>query len=295
MESSLLIEESLQAALDGARGPAGPAMLAEAMEYAVFPGGARLRPQLCLAVAAACSGAGARADAANLTALVPATALELLHCASLVHDDLPCFDDAALRRGKPSVHAAYGEATAVLVGDALILLAVETVARRLRDDPVRLAPVMITVCEAVGAPDGIIAGQAWEMEAEVDIAVYHRTKTAALFVGACCAGALSAGADPEPWRTVGAKIGEAYQALDDLKDVFATAREIGKPVAQDRRFKRPSVLDVAGPEVVSARIRRSLRHALAAVPVEADANHLARLLDGAVGRFLAMLDKSRAA
>lgn len=295
MGNSLLIEESLQSALDRARGPDGPATLAEAMEYAVFPGGARLRPQLCLAVAATCSAGTSRTDGANLAALVPATALELLHCASLVHDDLPCFDDAPLRRGKPSVHAVYGEAMAVLVGDALIMLAVDTVVRGLGSEPARLAPVLTAVVDAVGAPNGIIAGQAWEAEADVDVEVYHRTKTAALFVGACCAGALSVGADPGPWRTVGLKIGEAYQALDDLKDVFATAREIGKPVAQDLRLKRPSVLDVASPEAVAARIRRSLKEALDAVPVEADASHLARLLDGAVGGFLATLDRSRAA
>ena len=104
----------------------GPPLLAAAMRHAVFPGGARIRPQLCLAVARACGDAHpALADAA-------AAAIELLHCASLVHDDLPCFDDAATRRGQPSVHAAYGERLAVLAGDALIVLAFQTLAAAAR-------------------------------------------------------------------------------------------------------------------------------------------------------------------
>ena len=105
------------------RAPGRPPLLASALRYAVFPGGHRIRPQLCLAVARACGDERSRsADAA-------AAAIELLHCASLVHDDLPCFDDADMRRGKPSVHAQFGEPIAVLAGDALIVLAFETLAR----------------------------------------------------------------------------------------------------------------------------------------------------------------------
>jgi len=295
MGSSLRIEESLQAALDRVSGPSAPPLLAEAMEYAVFPGGQRLRPSLCLAVAGACRDLAKRGDDVVERALVPATAIELMHCASLVHDDLPCFDDADIRRGKPSVHCVYGEAIAVLAGDALIVLAMQTLAQGAADQPERLPLLMTTVCEAVGPPGGIIAGQAWESEPSVDIGVYHRAKTAAMFVSACAAGAICAGADPAPWRRVGLKIGEAYQALDDLRDVLAAPHEIGKPVAQDRRLKRPSALENSTPDAVAASVRRSLNEALAAVPVEADAGEMARLLDAVVGRFLGAMNSSWAA
>src|SRR5579863_1816223 len=113
MDASERIETTLKRAIILAQGSGAPPLLASAMHYAVFPGGHRIRPQLCLAVAKAC---GDRHPSATDAA---AAAIELLHCASLVHDDLPCFDDAATRRGKPSVHAKYGPPIAVLTGDAL--------------------------------------------------------------------------------------------------------------------------------------------------------------------------------
>ena len=112
-----------------------------------------------------------------------AAAIELLHCASLVHDDLPCFDDADTRRGKPSVHAQFGEPIAVLAGDALIVLAFETLAREVVGRARRLARLVSIVAAAVGAPRGIVAGQAWECEAAVPLVDYQRAKTGALFVG----------------------------------------------------------------------------------------------------------------
>src|SRR5262249_46640124 len=116
------IERCLSSALAAASSPAGPPMLAGAMSHAVFPRGARVRARLALAVSSACGDDDpAAADGA-------AAAIELLHCASLVHDDLPCFDDADIRRGRPSVHRAYGEPLAVLAGDALIVLAFQTLA-----------------------------------------------------------------------------------------------------------------------------------------------------------------------
>ena len=123
MHTSERIERTLERAIVLAQGAGAPPLLASAMHYAVFPGGHRIRPQLCLAVSLACGDKHpAAADAA-------AAAIELLHCASLVHDDLPCFDDADTRRGKPSVHARFGAPIAVLTGDALIVNAFETLAR----------------------------------------------------------------------------------------------------------------------------------------------------------------------
>src|SRR5271168_4620792 len=120
MDAVARIERALNTAIERAEGPGAPPRLAAAMRHAVFPRGARIRPRLCLAVAAACGDDHpAVSDAA-------AAAIELLHCASLVHDDLPCFDDAATRRGRKTVHVAFGEELAVLAGDALIVAAFET-------------------------------------------------------------------------------------------------------------------------------------------------------------------------
>ena len=149
MDGMKRIEQALSAAVALADAPGCPPNLADAMRYATFPGGARLRPRLCLAVAWACGGdEPAVAEAA-------AASIELLHCASLVHDDLPCFDDAPTRRGRPSVHQAFGQPLAVLTGDALIVLAFQTLARRAGASS-RLGPLMEVVGAAVGAPAGSI-------------------------------------------------------------------------------------------------------------------------------------------
>ncbi len=229
------IERALQRALALGEGPEGPPLLAAAMRHAVFPGGARIRPQLCLAVASACGDPyPAMSDAA-------ASAIELLHCASLVHDDLPCFDDAATRRGLPSVHAAYGERIAVLTGDALIVLAFQALAEAAerRTQPL-LAPLIGILGRRVGGPSGIVAGQAWECEPRVSLAAYHRAKTGSLFAACTEAGALAAAADAAPWRAFGLCLGEAYQVADDVRDVVATTQALGKPAGRDRDLSRPS-------------------------------------------------------
>ena len=133
------IERTLNDAIAQAEVPGCPPRLAAAMRYAVFPGGARIRPRLCLAVANACGDDDPRAAAAA------AAAIELLHCASLVHDDLPCFDDAETRRGKLSVHRAFGAPLAVLAGDALIVLAFQVVAEGTVAVPRRLGALVRTI------------------------------------------------------------------------------------------------------------------------------------------------------
>ena len=137
-----------------------------------FPGGARVRPQLCMAVALANNSSDRPLAAAA------ATAVEFLHCASLVHDDLPCFDDATERRGKPSVHAKFGERIAVLTGDALIVAAFQTLAvHAIHNVRAERVPLVLSIlARGVGAPHGIAAGQAWECEPSVDVARYHRAK-----------------------------------------------------------------------------------------------------------------------
>lgn len=228
------IETALELHFSHIQAMSAPPRLMAAMRHAVFPGGARIRPQLCLAVAKACGDdAPALSDAA-------AVSIELMHCASLVHDDMPCFDDADMRRGQITVHKQYGEPLALLTGDGLIVMAYQVLARAGRSHPLRLVDLISTVSDGVGAPDGIVAGQAWECETKVALSQYQRAKTGALFVAATCAGAQAAGVDPGPWRALGEALGEAYQVADDIRDVMGQADSLGKPVGQDAQHGRPS-------------------------------------------------------
>ena len=203
------IDAALAAALSEVERQARP-KLASAISHAVFPGGARIRPRLCHAVAQA-----AGPDCPPPVSAV-ATSLELLHCASLVHDDLPGFDAADTRRGLPSVHSAFGEPLAVLAGDALIALAFECLGRA-STMPERLPALLAMMAESAGAARGLVAGQGWESEPEIPLAAGH---------------------DPRPWRALGDYLGEAYQVADDLLD--ACAEEAGKPLGQDAQLGRPN-------------------------------------------------------
>ena len=260
MDVMTRIEKSLGTALARTLLPGCPPLLGQAMHHSVFPRGARIRPRLCLAVAAAC---GEDAPTVSESA---ATAIELLHCASLIHDDLPCFDDAATRRGKPSVHVAFGEPLAVLAGDALIVLAFQTVAQGAALTPARMGPLMTTIAGSVGVPCGIAAGQAWECEPSADLALYQREKTGALFAAATVAGAASAGVEAEVWRTLGMCLGEAYQVADDILDVTADPDKVGKPVGQDLAHQRPSAVLQFGLDGAIARLRGLAEEAVDAVP-----------------------------
>lgn len=266
------IELALTAALRHCDPGTAPPGLAAAMRHAVFPGGARVRPRLCLAVAAACG------DEAPMLSDASAAAIEFLHCASLVHDDLPCFDDAVTRRGQASVHCAFGERLAVLAGDGLIVLAFETLARAAEAAPGRAAPLLLTIGRAVGAPAGIVAGQAWECEPQVSLAAYHRAKTGALFTAAAAAGAIAAGADPARWRALGEKLGEAYQVADDIRDVAADPAEIGKPVGRDALLGRPNAARELGLVGAVRWFQQLVRGAVESIPVCAGADALRGLM-----------------
>ncbi len=280
------IEEALARALArpdvrlARRGFQTPPKLNQAMEYAVFPGGARVRPRLAMAVAAACGeDCPALTDAA-------AASLEFLHCASLVHDDLPCFDDADMRRGRPSVHAAFGEALAVLAGDGLIVLAFQTLADAGAARPERLAPLLMTVSDAVGVPGGIVAGQAWESEEKVDLSAYQRAKTGALFVAAAVAGAEAAGADPAPWRRFGDLLGEAYQVADDIHDAVASRPDLGKPLGRDAALGRPNAVARLGIEGAVGRLRGLLGDCVSSIPPCGGEGALRALVEAQAERFL---------
>lgn len=282
-------EQALVAAVAQTEGPGCPPRLAAAVRYAVFPGGARIRPRLSLAVACACGEDDPRiADAA-------AASIELLHCASLVHDDLPCFDDAATRRGKPSVHNVFGERLAVLAGDALIVLAFQTLARGVASAPARLAPLLLIISRSVGMPSGIVAGQAWECEERVALTDYQQAKTGSLFAAATLAGAAAAGADPEPWRRLGERLGEAYQVADDLRDVAGDAAELGKPTGRDQLLGRPSAAGELGIDGAIARLENLVADAIASIPPCSGAAGLRSVIMMEAQRFLPKQLAQRAA
>ncbi|MCU0955952.1 MAG: polyprenyl synthetase family protein [Hydrogenophaga sp.] len=254
------IEQALEHQMALCDRPDAPPRLMRALRHAVFPGGARIRPQLCLAVAAACGE-----DAPDLSDAT-AVAIELLHCASLVHDDMPCFDDADSRRGLPSVHRQFGEPLALLAGDALIVMAYQSMAMAGVRHPSRLAGLLQTLCDGVGAPTGIVAGQAWECESHVALGQYQRAKTGALFVASTRAGALAAGADPKPWQPLGEHLGEAYQVADDIRDVMLDTGALGKPAGQDVQHGRPSAAAAMGIDGAVAHFRALMDAAVISIP-----------------------------
>jgi geranylgeranyl diphosphate synthase, type II len=232
------IEQALRVALAPLGAPGAPPRLTTALYHSVFPGGGRVRPQLCLRVALARGE-----DSAGIVDGA-AAALELVHCASLVHDDLPCFDDASTRRGQPSTHRAYGVPLAVLAGDQLIVLAFEMLARTASASPERLGKLVVALGRGVGLPHGVIAGQGWEGEPSIPSALYRRAKTGALFEAAAVCGAFATGASEDEahaWRSFGQLIGEAYQVADDLLDVLSDPVSAGKPVGRDAVLGRPNV------------------------------------------------------
>ncbi|MCX7199112.1 MAG: polyprenyl synthetase family protein [Proteobacteria bacterium] len=277
---SCAIEQSLAVAVAQAQEPGCPPRLAAAIRYSVFPGGARIRPRLTLAVACACGE-----DTPEI-AESAAASIELLHCASLVHDDLPCFDDAPTRRGKPSVHRAFGERLAVLAGDALIVLAFQTLARGCGTAPRRLGPLMNIIGRAVGMPSGIVAGQAWECESHVALAEYQRAKTGALFGAATMAGAEAAGHESLPWRKLGERLGEAFQVADDIRDVCSTEAELGKPIGQDKRLGRPNSVAHMGVTAAVAHLDRLIAEAVDSIPACSGAAGLKAVIQMEAQRFL---------
>ena len=253
-------EEALKSHFQTAAGVGAPPRLQAAMQHAVFSGGARIRPQLCMAVATACGD-----DAPELTNAA-AVALELMHCASLVHDDMPTFDNADVRRGRPTVHKAFSEPLALLSGDGLIVMAYQVLLKAGRQHPERLIMLMDNLSRGVGLPGGIVAGQAWECETAADLAQYQRSKTGALFVSATCAGAIASGRACEPWAPLGAFLGEAYQVADDIRDVLGDIASLGKPVGQDTLNDRPSSAQAMGLEGAIAHFDALIKQAGDAIP-----------------------------
>ena len=260
MGFSKRIDTAISAAIRAGQAAPSPGRLASALHYSVTPGGARIRPTILMSVAMACG------DDQPLITDAAATALELMHCASLVHDDLPCFDDADTRRGKPSVHRAFGEPLAVLTGDSLIIMAFEVLARVAVIDPVRASKLMLVLAQHSGMPGGICAGQGWESEEDINLSAYHRSKTGALFMAATQMGAVAAGEEAEEWEELGARIGEAFQVADDLRDALFDAETLGKPVGQDDLHGRPNAVAQLGVDGAITRMRDVLSGAILSIP-----------------------------
>jgi len=211
-----------------------PPSIHQAMRYSVFAGGKRIRPILCLETARIF-------DADVSPAYYPGCAIEFIHTYSLIHDDLPALDNDDLRRGKPTCHKKFGEATAILAGDALLTLAFETIAASPAPADRRVA-IITEISTAAGTIHGMVGGQVADLEAEgrpvgpETLEYIHRSKTAALIRASIASGALSAGAPPDDvarLRRFGEAIGWAFQVTDDILDVEESSATLGKTAGKD--------------------------------------------------------------
>ena len=245
-----------------------PAGLGEAMRYAVLDGGKRLRPLLVMAAAEAV-GAGS-----NQAALRSACAVELIHAYSLVHDDMPCMDNDVLRRGKPTVHVVYGEAMALLAGDALQALAFELLTP---DDGSVPPATQATLCRLLARAagfDGMAGGQAIDLASvglaltEGELSTMHRLKTGALLQGSVMMGWASAEAPPlarDALAAYGAAVGLAFQVVDDILDVTADSATLGKTAGKDAAHDKPTYVSLLGLAPSQAYAQALLAQALAAL------------------------------
>jgi geranylgeranyl diphosphate synthase type II len=211
-----------------------PPSIHQAMRYSVFAGGKRIRPILCLETARIF-------DADVSPAFYPGCAIEFIHTYSLIHDDLPALDNDDLRRGKPTCHKKFGEATAILAGDALLTLAFGTIAASPAPADRRVA-MIAEISTAAGTLNGMVGGQVADLEAEgrhvgpKTLEYIHRSKTAALICASIVSGALSAGApagDVASLRRFGETIGWAFQVTDDILDVEESSAALGKTAGKD--------------------------------------------------------------
>jgi geranylgeranyl pyrophosphate synthase len=260
------VDAALERLLPGA--DAWPAHLHRAIRHSVFAGGKRLRPILCLA-------AGEVLDARTEDLLEPACGLEMIHTYSLIHDDLPALDDDDLRRGVPTCHVVFGEATAILAGDALLTHGLGLFALYPRGERFAAAKVRVleTVVEAIGT-QGMIGGQAADLEAEKEAAPsadlvsrIHENKTGRLMRASLLAGAILAGADESTLARVdlyGRKIGLAFQIKDDLLDIESDSATLGKASHKDAAAGKATFPGVWGVERSRALLAENVEEAVAA-------------------------------
>ena len=233
---------------------AAPEKIHQAIRWSVFAGGKRFRPALLLAVGQAFS-----APIKNL--IKTAAAFEMVHTYSLIHDDLPAMDDDDLRRGRPTCHIRFDEATAILAGDVLQTLAFQTIAQDEELSAETRIALISELARAAGTPDGMVAGQAFDMEAETrqvnnaQLEEIHRLKTGALIVAAARCGAIIGGASESELAAVtsyGSHLGLLFQITDDFLDVTATAEDLGKTPGKDARSNKATYPALHGMEETRA-------------------------------------------
>ena len=231
--------------------PVAPAKVHAAIRWSVFAGGKRFRPMLLLAV-------GEAFGATEKTLMPTACALEMIHTYSLIHDDLPSMDNDDLRRGRATCHIQFGEATAILAGDALQTLAFQTVAEDESLAPAKRVRLISEIAKASGTPAGMVAGQAYDLEAESrdvspgELEQIHRLKTGALIIAAARCGAIIADGSESELVAVtnyAAQLGLLFQITDDLLDVTATVEALGKTPGKDSRSKKATYPALYGMEV----------------------------------------------
>jgi geranylgeranyl diphosphate synthase type II len=256
--SRLLIDAQLDRLLPAES--VAPETVHQAMRWSLFAGGKRFRPALLVAV-------GEALGAAHEQLLKSACALEMIHTYSLIHDDLPSMDNDDLRRGRPTCHVRFGEATATLAGDALQTLAFQTIAED--DDLSAATRVRVTseLARGAGTPGGMVAGQAFDLEAEsrpvtpAELQQIHQLKTGALIVAAARCGAIIANASSNEVEIIteyAAHLGLLFQITDDLLDVTASAKDLGKTPGKDARAKKATYPGLYGVE--AARQRAMIVH-----------------------------------
>lgn len=251
-----------------------PPRLMEAIGYSLMAGGKRLRPALVLETFSACGGGDDR------SALAAAGAIELIHTFSLVHDDLPAMDDDDLRRGRPTSHKVFGEAMAILAGDAMVTMAFELIAT---DAAPAVAPRLVVELASASGPAGMIGGQVLDMEGENNVLALeqlqqiHRKKTGALLVCACRMGAIAAGADDArlmAMTSFAQHLGLAFQIIDDILDVTSTPEQLGKATNKDAKKGKNTYPALLGLEESRREADRQMDAALSALATlgpEADA------------------------
>ncbi|MBR3534922.1 MAG: polyprenyl synthetase family protein [Oscillospiraceae bacterium] len=244
------IEKNIRKYTEDRSGNAAQNRLTEAMRYSLEAGGKRVRPVLVTEFCRLCGGTEAMSAA-------PAAAIEMIHTASLIHDDLPAMDDDDFRRGRPSCHKAYTEAEAILAGDALMILPFQIIAEESALDGDKKARIISDLAAAT-AVTGMIGGQVIDIDNETrddvdeaNLRYMYSLKTGALIRTACRMGCIAAGASEEKIKLAdeyAKKIGLAFQIIDDILDVTSTTEELGKPVGSDEENNKTTFVTVMGIE-----------------------------------------------
>ena len=285
--------DAVEAALDRFVPAQAPAGLGDAMRYGVLDGGKRLRPLLVLAAAEA-TGAADHPGGTE-AAMRAACAVELIHAYSLIHDDMPCMDNDVLRRGKPTVHVRFGQAQAMLAGDAMQALAFEVLTPLDAEVPPALQARLVGLLARASGQDGMAGGQAIDLASvgsELDeqrLCDMHRRKTGALLQASVLMGAACASTGPGAWQALsdyGAALGLAFQVVDDILDVTQHSTTLGKTANKDADNNKPTYVSVLGLDAARRRAQslQEQAHAALARSGLANAAWLSLLADKVVER-----------